>query len=165
MVETVETNIKLFHQRKDLYVWGRHAHLSGPHLAQENAEKVCVKLASERGLAAIVKPHSDSSQLLVATKRNVRQMIVEVSDLSFTLTDADEPNEKITLASPYGERILPLLLVRAMTIKLMRSDFCSGVSCGSCAIDEGTKIMSRNTAMISFLIMAFGLNPKDIKNQ
>jgi len=125
MTETIETNIKLFHQRRDLYVWVRHAHLSGPHLSQENAEKVCVKLASERGLAAIVKPHSNSSQLLVATKHNVRQMPVEVSDLSFTLTDADEPNGKTTLASSYGERILPSLLVRAMTIELMRSDFWS----------------------------------------
>jgi len=125
MTETIETNIKLFHQRKDLYVWVRHAHLSGPHLSQDSAEKVCVKLASERGLAAVVKPHSNSSQLLVATKHDVRQMIVEVSDLSFTLTDANEPKERITLASSYGERVLPSLLVRAMTIKLMRSEFWS----------------------------------------
>jgi hypothetical protein len=122
MTETIETNIKLFHQRKNLYVWVRRAHLSGPHLSKKNAEKVCVKLASKYGLAAVVKPNSDSSQLLIATKNKLRQMVVEVSELSFTLTDADEPTVKLTLSSLYGESVLPLLLERAMIIQLMRSE-------------------------------------------
>jgi hypothetical protein len=125
MVETIETNIKLFSQRKNLYVWVRQAYLSGPHLSEENAEKVCVKLASGYGLAAVVKPNSESSQLLVATRYEVLQMTVEVSELSFTLQDTGEPASKITLASPYGERILPSLLERAMANKLMRSEFWS----------------------------------------
>jgi hypothetical protein len=128
MASTVETNIKLFPQRKSLYVWVREAPLSGPHLSEENAEKVCVKLASEHGLAAVVKPDSESARLLVATKHagyELPQMNIEVSELSFTLQDTNKPTEKITLASPHGEHILPLLLERAMAIKLMRSEFWS----------------------------------------
>jgi hypothetical protein len=129
MTETVETNIKLFQQRKDLYIWVRQAHLSGPHLSEENAERVCVKLASGKpGLAVVVKPNSESSKLLIATRYKgyrVPQMTVEVSELSFTLKDLEEPTSRITLASPYGEHILPLLLERAMAMKLMHSEFWS----------------------------------------
>lgn len=125
MTETVETNIKLFYQRQNLYVLARSVYLSGPHLSEQNAEKVCVKLASTHNLAAVVKPSTNSSQLIIATRDPLPETSVEVNDLSFMLTDANEPTTKITLKSPQGEHVLPLLLERAMIMQLKRSEFWS----------------------------------------
>lgn len=126
MDKRVETNIRLFPKRRDLFVWVRKARLSGPNLSEENAEKVCVKLAGKHNLAAIVNPHSSSSELLVVSRYDgyaVPEMNLEISELSFTLVDSGEETRRISLASPEGDHILPLLLERALSIKLMHTEY------------------------------------------
>jgi hypothetical protein len=49
----LETNVRIVYPGPSLYIWTRHARVTGSHIDADRLERACKKLQAVHGLAAV----------------------------------------------------------------------------------------------------------------
>ena len=113
----LETNIRIVYPGKNLCVWVRHANVKGSDFSADLLEMACSKLRNHYKLAA-AKCLGEPPTLLVATSRPIPTIRLEDDEWELEIADAGKNAQRLTLADPKGVELLPLLIERALMVKL-----------------------------------------------
>lgn len=96
----------------------REAECSGSHLSPDLIERVCGRLWRRYGLAAVPYSSDARSGLLVATAHPVPAIIIEDEEWQLGINDVGKDTRRLTLSDFSGDRLMPVLLERALMAKL-----------------------------------------------
>ena len=113
----LETNVRIVYPGANLYVWTRQAALSGPNLTADLTEKACSTLRRRYGLAAVSFPGKPAT-VLVAAKHPITSMHLEGDEWELDVSDSGEPSQQLSLASPHGAKLLPVIIERAFLVQI-----------------------------------------------
>lgn len=116
----LETNIRIVHPGKHLYVVVRKAEVKGSHISADLLERACGRLRYQYGLAAVRYLGEKTSELFVATSRPIPTILMEDDEWQLELKDSGDDAKHLTLSEPHGDHLIPILIERALMAKLAR---------------------------------------------
>lgn len=115
----IETNVRIVAPGMSLYILVREATLIGTDITPEIVEKACNKLVYRDGLVAV--PYEDKLRqptILVATTEPIKHVRLSDDSWEVEVADGGKPSWRLTLKNEDGQRLIPLLVERALNAKI-----------------------------------------------